>query len=172
MEYLEETQDLRKKSPIDKKDKEKNNQNKPRKEMDLTPSNIRKNSESFMIEINANLSKAVKDKNNIIIGMCGGQSCGKSLISLYMNKNLYKSAIISEKDFFIGNKERRKSTVEEKLDVLNMTDDDYSINRKNRLADINNINNFDFESLANCLKDYKDKKSIEIPTWDKEKGVQ
>ena len=35
-----------------------------------------------------------------------------------------------------------------------------------------NINNFDFESLANCLKDYKDKKSIEIPTWDKEKGVQ
>lgn len=137
----------------------------------LTPSNNRKNSESYMNEVQQ-LKNIFGDKPFIVIGICGGQSCGKSLISLYFQRHLQNTVIISEKDFFVGNKERRKSAVDEKVSVLTMNDDDYSINRKQRLADINNIRNFDWDNFTSCLKSFKEGKPTLFPTWDKEKGVQ
>lgn len=160
MEYLEDTKGLIKKSP------------KKIKNINMASVSKRKNSESFVLNLNNNVLNAFKNKNNIIIGICGGQSCGKSLISSYIDKLLEKTEILSEKDFFIGNKERRKSNVDDKINVLQMTDDDYSTTRKNRLAEINNYNNFDFESLIRCLTDFSEGKTINIPTWDKEKGNQ
>jgi hypothetical protein len=159
MEFLDEHGDLRRQTPkeVDK--------------LELTPSNNRKNSEAFLNEVN-NLKNMFSDRKTIVIGICGGQSCGKSLISLYIKKHIANTEIISEKDFFVGNKERRKSTMDEKISVLNMIDDDYPVPRKQRLAEVNNLKNFDFETLKDNLIAFKDGKVANFPTWDKDKGTQ
>ncbi len=140
---------------------------------ELTPSSIRKSSDAMKEELNTNLKNLLLDKRGtLIIGICGGQSSGKSSISQYLQKNLPHTAIISEKDFFIGSKERRKSTVEEKMNILNMTDDEYSVSRKHRLVEINSYKNFDWDGLSNVICQFKNKEVVQIPTWDKEKQLQ
>lgn len=136
-----------------------------------TPISNRKNSEALKEEVEHNI-QSMLNKKNIIFGICGGQSSGKSSIALYLQKNISKTVIISEKDFFIGNQDRRKSQLDEKINVLNMVEDDYLVGRKNRLAEVNNIKNFDWDLLKFIMNDFKNGKKVMIPHWDKEKNVQ
>lgn len=160
MEYLEEHNTLRRNNEKEAK-------------IELTPSSNRKNSDYAKTEINNNLHSIVSNsKQNFVIGICGGQSSGKSMISMYLNKHLENTVIVSEKDFFIGNKERRRSTADEKMSILNMADDDYSTTRKHRLAEVNNLKNFDWDSLVNVICQFKKGEIAKVPTWDKEKNFQ
>ena len=138
----------------------------------LTPISNRKNSEALKEEVEHNIQSFMLNKKNIIFGICGGQSSGKSSIALYLQKNISKTVIISEKDFFIGNQDRRKSQLDEKINVLNMIEDDYLVGRKNRLAEVNNIKNFDWDLLKFIMNDFKNGKKVMIPSWDKERNVQ
>lgn len=171
MEFLEEHEGLKRVSDTDNKGAQE--VIKTKNPLELTPAANRKNSDFVINELSTNIQSLIsKGSNIIVIGMCGGQSCGKSSISLYLKKYLKGTYIISEKDFFIGQRERRKSTADEKMSILNMTDDEYSVQRKHRLFEVNNIRNFDWESLKNVITSLKEGKSTSIPTWDKDKNVQ
>ncbi len=55
---------------------------------------------------------------------------------------------------------------------MNMIEDDYLVGRKNRLAEVNNIKNFDWDLLKFIMNDFKNGKKVMIPSWDKERNVQ
>lgn len=171
MEFLEEHEGLRT-SISDQAVKEGLTEITPTVGLELTPAANRKNSDFVINELNQNIQTLIGRGSTIVIGICGGQNCGKSSISLYLKKHLSKTVILSEKDFFVGVKDRKKSTVDEKMSVLNMTDDDYSVTRKHRLHEVNTIKNFDWDCLKNVILSIKDGKTTSIPTWDKEKNIQ
>ncbi len=172
MEYIDEQKDLRKYSE-EVNDLKAKPLVKEISNIELTPNANRKNSEFFMQEVQSNIIKKLKNGNKIfIIGICGGQSSGKSIISAYLKKHINSSLIISEKDFFVGNQEKKKSLVDEKLKYLEANEEDeYPNFRKNRLVETNNLKCFDFEALKSNLNSLKIGNSTKFQSWDKEKNV-
>lgn len=180
MEYLEEHDNLRRKTSIH--DNQNNNislstkpgNNKFQKNVELTPIADRKNSEAMRNEVLNKMNVLKKKKPGcLLLGICGGQSSGKSVISSYLKKHLKHSKIICEKDFFIGNKDRRKSLAEEKLKNidLNNENDEYPNTRKHRLVETNSIQCFDFETFKSNLESVQKGNVTKFQKWDKEKHI-
>jgi len=139
----------------------------------LTPISNRKNSDYILHSEISEIQSQMDNSENkfMIIGICGGQSSGKSLITLYLTKHLKGALVVSEKDYFIGtSKERRKSFNEDKLQILNSSDDDYSVKRKHRLVETNSLRCFDWESLKNSLINLRKGNVTNFQSWDKEKN--
>ena len=123
------------------------------------------------------MNSMISDKNNsgvLFIGICGGQSSGKSLISLYIKKHIKNCILISEKDFFIGNTADRRKSEENKgkFTDLNKQDEgeDFPIARKQRLIDTNNIKNFDIDGMKKVIASIKEGKQTKVQGWDKDKN--
>lgn len=171
MEYLEEHNELRRTNINETPNQQIIKSNK----IELTPNANRKNSDFIINEMKTELSSVMNKHSRgvLIIGICGGQSSGKSMISAYLKKHLTNSYIISEKDFFIGNKERRKSITDDKLKFIDLHNDDdgYSNLRKQRLVETNSIKCFDLDSMYIAIKNIKEGKVTKIQSWDKDKYV-
>lgn len=168
MEYLEEVDSLRIKESKSSLEYTISS-NHPK----LTPNSNRKNSDYVMLEVSQIMKEAINKKDNILfIGICGGQSCGKSSISQYLQKNLKNVFILSEKDFFLGGPRERRRSFDDKDDILNNNFDGYSIERKYRLVNINSPRNFDWDYLEEVMKSLKNKQPTKIPFWDKEKNIK
>ena len=185
MEWLEEHDNLRRKGSVNAPDssnpkadsisKNMNNykDNLNNNNVELTPNSNRKNSDFLINELANAMNSKNKEKggSTFLIGICGGQSSGKSLISLYLKKHVKDAIILTEKDFFIGNKDRRKSLDDKGKTIESSFNDDYPIVRKNRLIEINNIKNFDLQALKIALTSIKNKEITNVQSWDKEKQV-
>jgi uridine kinase len=172
MEYIDDHNNLRKYSE-EVSDLKAKPLTKEKYNLELTPSANRKNSEAVMQDIKLDINQRVKKGAKILImGICGGQSSGKSKISAYLKKHINNSTIISEKDFFIGNRDRRKSLAEEKLKYLDINEDDeYPNTRKHRLVETNSLKCFDFDALKNSLISLKLGNATKFQSWDKEKSI-
>jgi uridine kinase len=172
MEYIDDQTNLRKYSE-EVSDLKAKPINKEIYNLELTPSANRKNSEAVMKEFESNINQRLKKGTKILVmGICGGQSSGKSKISAYLKKHINNSIIVSEKDFFIGNRDRRKSLAEEKLKYLDINEDDeYPNFRKHRLVETNSLKCFDFEALKNSLISLKAGNATKFQSWDKEKSI-
>lgn len=190
MEFLEEHDNLRRKyskedsmkERTDKLNKNMSNYNKDgssvnNTKVELTPNANRKNSDFLIHELQNNLNSMISDKNNsgvLFLGICGGQSSGKSLISLYIKKHIKNCILISEKDFFIGNTADRRKSEENKgkFTDLNKQDEseDFPIARKQRLIDTNNIKNFDIDGMKKVIASIKEGKQTKVQGWDKDKN--
>lgn len=191
MEFLEEHDNLRRKyskedtmkERTDKLNKNMSNYNNDgscinNTRVELTPNANRKNSDFLIHELQNNMNSMILDKNNsgvLFLGICGGQSSGKSLISLYIKKHIKNCILISEKDFFIGNTDRRKSLDDHKnnkFTELNKQDEseDFPNSRKHRLIDTNNIKNFDIDGLKKVIASIKEGKQTKVQGWDKDKN--
>ena len=190
MEFLEEHDNLRRKyskedsmkERTDKLNKNMSNYNKDgssvnNTRVELTPNANRKNSDFLIHELQNNMNSMISDKNNsgvLFIGICGGQSSGKSLISLYIKKHIKNCILISEKDFFIGNTADRRKSEENKgkFTDLNKQDEgeDFPIARKQRLIDTNNIKNFDIDGMKKVIDSIKEGKQTKVQGWDKDKN--
>lgn len=172
MEYIDEQNNLRKYSEEVSELKAKP-LTKERANVELTPNANRKNSEVVMQGLKTEMNQLFKKGSSVfIIGICGGQSSGKSMITAYLKKHINASTIISEKDFFIGNRDRRKSLADEKSKYIEVNEeDDYPNFRKNRLVETNSIKCFDFDALKSNLMSLKSGKSTKFQSWDKEKNV-
>lgn len=176
MEFLEEHDDLRRKDDSNmKKEKQKHKNSVTYKDVELTPNANRKNSDFIIQEIKNNFSNIEKNNNNKIklIAICGGQSSGKSMISLYFKNRLKHAKILCEKEFFIGQKERKKSVSgsDVKSKIINSEDDGYPESRKTRLIETNSIKCFDFNALKNALYDFVSGKKVSVQGWDKENNT-
>lgn len=172
MEYIDEHNNLRKYSEEVNELKAKP-LTKELSNLELTPSANRKNSENLMQDLKTEVTEMLKKgKHILIIGICGGQSSGKSKISAYLRKHINNSLIISEKDFFVGNRDRRKSLAEEKLKHLDINEDDeYPNFRKHRLVETNSLKCFDFDALKSNLINLKSGNATKFQSWDKEKST-
>jgi len=86
-----------------------------------------------------------------VFGICGGSACGKSKITKYFQSKINRSIVIAEKDFLKNeNSQRKKSYHEDKenLFAVNNSQDGYSLERKQKLIDMNDPDFYDWERLA------------------------
>lgn len=168
MEHLDEHDNLKFIDSNDKKPSSHTPKNNISLSM-LTPNSNRKNSDFLVNNMRMNdLQKLVKNKNVVVLGFCGAQSSGKSLIAYYFRKHLINSVYISEKDYFIPSKEKRKKTTDEKIGSIGLNiEEDYPLERKERLTEVNMYKNFDFEKLCKDVQSLQKGKSINLQYYDK-----
>ena len=102
------------------------------------------------------------------IGLCGGQASGKTKIANYFHKNIPKSAIISEKDFFKVEKINRKLSSGE--EPLIGEYDGYSKERKILLMELSNPDSYDYDKLNECLEKLEKGEKILLNHFNEETG--
>lgn len=175
MEHLDEHDNLKFKDSNNEIKKNTSHQT-PKNNMNLsmlTPNSNRKNSDYIVNNIRMNdLQKLIKNKNVVVLGFCGAQSSGKSLIAYYFRKHLINSVYISEKDYFIPSKEKKKKTTDEKIGSIGLNiEEDYPLERKERLTEVNMYKNFDFEKLCSDIKTLQKGKPINLQYYDKSENT-
>lgn len=100
-------------------------------------------------------------KNVVLIGLCGGQSSGKTKIAQYYQKNIPNSKVISEKGYF-KNRTRKLSANEPFIEDF----DGYSKERKTLLIELSKPDSYDHEALIETLTNLVKGEKVTVPTYD------
>ena len=134
------------------------------KQLFLTPNiGARK---SLMLE--DSLKSMNKNQKVFIVGICGGQGGGKTKLAKILCKNINKSAIIEERNYFKASKAKRKLTYGD--EVLLSKFGEYSEERKLLLVELSNPLSYDYTKLYNDLKSLIEGKPVVIKKFDEMEG--
>ena len=134
------------------------------KQLFLTPNiGARK---SLMLE--DSLKSMNKNQKVFIVGICGGQGGGKTKLAKMLCKNINKSAIIEERNYFKASKAKRKLTYGD--EVLLSKFGEYSEERKTLLVELSNPLSYDYKKLYNDLKSLIEGKPIVLKQFDEMEG--
>jgi len=109
-----------------------------------------------------------KNQKVFIVGICGGQGGGKTKLAKILCKNIKKSAIIEERNYFKVAKAKRKLTYGD--DVLMSKSGEYSEERKLLLVELSNPKSYDYNKLYNNLKSLIEGKPVLIKKFDETEG--
>lgn len=109
-----------------------------------------------------------KDQKVFIVGICGGQGGGKTKLAKILSKNVNKSAIIEERNFFKLSKAKRKLTYGDEL--LMGKFGDFTEDRKLLLVELSNPKSYDYIKLYNTLKSLINGKTVIINKFDETEG--
>ena len=109
-----------------------------------------------------------KDQKVFIVGICGGQGGGKTKLAKILSKNVNKSAIIEERNFFKLSKAKRKLTYGDEL--LMGKFGDFTEDRKLLLVELSNPKSYDYIKLYNTLKSLINGKTVTINKFDETEG--
>ena len=109
-----------------------------------------------------------KNQKVFIVGICGGQGGGKTKLAKVLCKNIPKSAIIEERNYFKLAKAKRKLTYGD--DVLLSKFGEYSEERKLLLVELSNPKSYDYIKLYNNLKSLIEGKPVLIKKFDEIEG--
>jgi len=110
----------------------------------------------------------LKKQKVFIVALCGGQGSGKTKLSKVLNKNVPRSAIIEEKNYYKSNSLKRKLS----YDIEPLIEDcvGYSKKRKILLVELSDPNSYDYDKLYQHLTDLKEGKAITMKTLNEETG--
>jgi uridine kinase len=121
---------------------------------------------SLMLE--DTLKSMNKNQKVFIVGICGGQGGGKTKLAKILCKNIKKSEIIEERNYFKVAKAKRKLTYGD--DVLTSKFGEYSEERKLLLVELSNPKSYDYKKLYNNLKSLIEGKPVLIKKFDETEG--
>jgi uridine kinase len=110
-----------------------------------------------------------KDQKVFIVGICGGQGGGKTKLSKVLSKNIPRSAIIEERNFFKAQTTKRKLSFGD--EPLAGEFGGYSKNRKLLLVELSNPKSYNYDKLYETLKQLIEGKAVFIRKFNEEEGV-
>ena len=137
-----------------------------KKEGFLTPNIGATHRKSLCLE--DSLKTMDKNQKVFIVGICGGQEGGKTKLAKILCKNVNKSAIIEERNYFKLSKAKRKLTYGDEL--LMGKFGDFTEDRKLLLVELSNPNSYDYNKLYNNLKSLINGKPVSIKQFDETEG--
>ena len=110
----------------------------------------------------------LKKQKVFIVALCGGQGSGKTKLSKVLNKNVPRSAIIEEKNYYKSNNLKRKLSYEIEPLIEDCTE--YSKKRKLLLVELSDPNSYDYDKLYRDLTSLKGGKAISMKILNEETG--
>ena len=110
----------------------------------------------------------LKKQKVFIVALCGGQGSGKTKLSKVLNKNVPRSAIIEEKNYYKSKNLKRKLSYEIEPLIEDCTE--YSKKRKLLLVELSDPNSYDYDKLYRDLTSLKGGKAISMKILNEETG--